>query len=88
MKSEEKNGIVLPSTRTGKEIILQLITQYMRDSYNPILMILTPSQIDGYLKADIRNLVKLKNGKVVFAEEKEFIGIYKLAKSKGYKFKE
>ena len=88
MKSEEKNGIVLPSTRTGREIIVQLITQYMRDSYNPILMILTPSQIDGYLKADIRNLVKLKNGKVVFAEEKEFIGIYKLAKAKGYKFKE
>ncbi len=84
MKSAEKDGMVLATTKSGKEFIIQLVTQYLRDEYKPILVILTPSQIDAYLKADMRNIVRYKNGKIIFIEEKELVAIYKLAKENGF----
>lgn len=84
MKSAEKNGIVLTTSKTGKEFLIQTITQYVRDNYKPVLVLLTPSQFDAYLKADITNIVRLVDGQVIFIEEKELIAIYKLSKEKGF----
>lgn len=84
MKRYEENGPALISKGAGREIIIQVITQYMRDASRPILAILIPSGIDASLKQDIRNLVGYVKGKVVFIEEQEYIALYKMAKSSGF----
>lgn len=84
MKRYEEDGPALISKGAGREIIIQVITQYMRDASRPILAILIPSGIDATLKQDIRNLVGFVKGKVIFIEEQEYIALYKMAKSNGF----
>ena len=84
MKRYEKNGPALISKGVGREIIIQVITQYLRDASRPILAILIPSGLDASLKQDIRSLVGFVKGKVIFIEEQEYIALYKMAKSNGF----
>lgn len=84
MKKYEENGPALISKGAGREIIIQVITQYLRDASRPILAILIPSGIDASLKQDIRNLIGFVKGKVIFIEEQEYIALYKMAKSNGF----
>lgn len=84
MKKYEENGPALISKGAGREIIIQVITQYMRDASRPILAVLIPSGIDAALKQDIRNLVGFVKGKVIFIEEQEYIALCKMAKSNGF----
>lgn len=84
MKRYEENGPALISKGAGREIIIQVITQYLRDASRPILAILIPSGIDASLKQDIRSLVGFVKGKVIFIEEQEYIALYKMAKSNGF----
>ena len=84
MKRYEEDGPALITKGAGRDIIIQVITQYMRDASRPILAILIPSGIDATLKQDIRNLVGFVKGKVIFIEEQEYIALYKMAKSNGF----
>jgi hypothetical protein len=87
MKKYEGVQKALPSKGAGREILVQVVTQYIRDAYNPILGILIPSGLDASLKADILELVKYKKGQVVFIQESEIVGIYKSAKNLGFSCK-
>jgi hypothetical protein len=86
MKSTQgtKETNITAGNSLGKDILGQVMTQYMRDSYSPILGILATPGIDRYLREDIIRQIKYKKGKVVFIEEQQLISLLQLAKQKGF----